>query len=100
MSSLDQSNKGVLTSLPNILTLGRIAAIPVVVGLLFLENDLARWSAFGLYAAACFTDWLDGKIARARGDVSPFGRFLDPIADKLLVTAIIVMRVAAGDLAG
>ena len=100
MSSLDQSNKGVLTSLPNILTLGRIAAIPVVVGLLFLESDAARWSAFGLYAAACFTDWLDGKIARARGDVSPFGRFLDPIADKLLVTAIIVMLVAAGDLAG
>ena len=100
MSSLDQSNKGVLTSLPNILTLGRIAAIPVVVGLLFLESDAARWSAFGLYATACFTDWLDGKIARARGDVSPFGRFLDPIADKLLVTAIIVMLVAAGDLAG
>ncbi len=100
MSSLDQSHRGGLTSLPNILTLGRIAVIPLVVGLLFLESPIARWAVFGVYALACVTDWLDGKIARARGEVSPLGRFLDPIADKLLVAAIILMLVAAGDLGG
>lgn len=100
MSSLDHSEKGGLTSLPNILTLGRIAAIPAIVALLFFDADAARWAAFGLYVAACATDWLDGKLARARGEVSPLGRFLDPIADKLLVAAIIVMLVAVGDLSG
>jgi len=100
MSSLNQSDKGSVTSLPNLLTLGRIAVIPLVVGLLFIEAAEARWGAFLLYALACITDWLDGKIARERGVVSSLGRFLDPIADKLLVTAIIIMLVAQGDLAG
>ncbi|HLS69129.1 MAG TPA: CDP-diacylglycerol--glycerol-3-phosphate 3-phosphatidyltransferase [Kiloniellales bacterium] len=100
MSSLNQSDRDSLASLPNVLTLGRIAIIPLVVGLLFIDDTFARWSAFVLYAAACITDWLDGKIARERGVVSSFGRFLDPIADKLLVTAIIIMLVAREDLGG
>lgn len=100
MTSLHTSRKSELTSLPNLLTLARIAAIPAVVALLFLDGALARWAALALYAAAGLTDWLDGKLARDRGEVSPLGRFLDPIADKLLVAAIIIMLVATGDLAG
>lgn len=91
---------GQLTSLPNLLTLGRIVAIPVVVGLLYWDVPAARWTAFGLFVAAAFTDWLDGKLARAWGQVSPLGRFLDPIADKLLVAAVIVMLVGQGDVTG
>jgi cardiolipin synthase len=89
-----------LTSLPNLLTLARILAIPVVVALLFLDAAAARWGAFALFAAAAVTDWLDGKLARARGEVSPLGRFLDPIADKLLVAAVVVMLVGSGDVTG
>ena len=89
-----------LTSLPNLLTLGRIVAIPLIVALLFIQHDAARWGAFALYLAACITDYYDGKLARERGLVSPFGRFLDPIADKLLVASILLMLVANGDIAG
>jgi cardiolipin synthase len=95
-----ESAVGRLTSLPNLLTLGRIVAIPVVVGLLYWDVPAARWTAFGLFVAAAFTDWLDGKLARAWGQVSPLGRFLDPIADKLLVAAVIVMLVGQGDVTG
>jgi len=100
MSDLKPYRQGGPLSLPNILTFSRIAIIPLIIGLLFLDSALARWSAFGLYVAASLTDWLDGRLARARGEVSSLGRFLDPVADKLLVTAIIVMLVAARDLAG
>ncbi len=100
MTSLHTSGKSALTSLPNLLTLGRIAAIPLVVALLFLDGAFARWAALALYAVAGLTDWFDGKLARDRGEVSPLGRFLDPIADKLLVAAIIIMLVATGEIAG
>ncbi|WP_119166897.1 CDP-diacylglycerol--glycerol-3-phosphate 3-phosphatidyltransferase [Algihabitans albus] len=89
-----------LTTLPNLLTLARIVAIPAVVALLSFDSEAARWVAFVLFGAAAFTDWLDGRLARARGEVSPLGRFLDPIADKLLVAAVVVMLVASGDVAG
>jgi cardiolipin synthase len=89
-----------LTSLPNLLTLGRIAAIPVIIALLFVDTATARWAALLVYVAACVTDYFDGLLARRQGLVSPLGRFLDPIADKLLVTAIVVMLIANGDVAG
>ena len=80
------------TSLPNVLTYGRIAAVPALVAcLFFLESDVARWSAFALFAAACFTDWLDGYLARAWAQQSSLGRMLDPIADKLLVATTLLM---------
>ena len=85
-----------MTSLPNLLTLARIAVIPVIVALLYIAADWARWTALLLYMAACATDYLDGYLARARGEVSPLGRFLDPIADKLLVVAVIVVLTAQG----
>ncbi len=96
----ESDRETMLTTLPNVLTLARILAIPAVVGLLYLDSAPARWAAFALFVAAAITDWLDGKLARARGEVSPLGRFLDPIADKLLVAAVVVMLVASGDVAG
>lgn len=84
-------------SLPNILTYGRIAAIPVVVGLLFWPGDPAmRWVALGLYILAGVTDYLDGYFARAYAQQSSLGRMLDPIADKLLIAAALLMLVADG----
>ncbi|MEX0758353.1 MAG: CDP-diacylglycerol--glycerol-3-phosphate 3-phosphatidyltransferase [Tistlia sp.] len=89
-----------LTSLPNLLTLARIAAIPMIVALLYLEGATARWLALALFVAACVTDYYDGLLARRRNEISPLGRFLDPIADKLLVVAILVMLIATGEIAG
>lgn len=84
-------------TLPNLLTLARaLAGLPVA------ALALAGWwlPAFALFVAAAATDWLDGRIARARGQVSDFGRFLDPIADKLMVAAALVALVAQGAIAG
>ncbi|MGE3247883.1 MAG: CDP-diacylglycerol--glycerol-3-phosphate 3-phosphatidyltransferase [Beijerinckiaceae bacterium] len=79
-------------SLPNILTYGRVAAVPVVVALLFWpEKDWARWTALGIFALAAVTDFLDGYLARAWSQQSSLGRMLDPIADKLLVAACLLM---------
>ena len=89
-----------LTSLPNILTLSRIAAIPVLVGLLYFSDPVLRWIALGVFSLAGATDYFDGYLARHRNQVSPFGRFLDPIADKLLVASLIVMLIAIGQVKG
>ncbi|MFQ6016803.1 MAG: CDP-diacylglycerol--glycerol-3-phosphate 3-phosphatidyltransferase [Kiloniellaceae bacterium] len=89
-----------LTKLPNLLTLSRIAVIPILVALLFFHGPFTRWVALVLYTAACLTDYLDGYLARHRGEVSAFGRFLDPVADKLLVAGVIVMLVAIGQIRG
>lgn len=84
----------------NLLTLLRIAVIAPIVVLLFFDGEPWRWTAFGLYVAACVTDFFDGYLARAMNQVSALGRFLDPIADKLLVAAILLMLTASGDLFG
>ncbi len=81
-------------SLPNVLTYGRIAAVPALVACLyFLKGDVARWSAFTLFVLAALTDWLDGYLARAWEQQSTLGAMLDPIADKLLVGAALLMLV-------
>jgi cardiolipin synthase len=89
-----------MTSLPNLLTLSRICVIPLILALLFFPNPLTRWVALALFAFAGLTDFLDGYLARHRGEVSAFGRFLDPIADKLLVASVIVMLIAIDQLEG
>ncbi len=79
------------STLPNILTFSRILAIPVVIGLLlFVDDPLGSWLAFSVYTYACITDFFDGYLARAWHMQSAFGRFLDPIADKLLVASILL----------
>ncbi|GAB5469709.1 MAG: CDP-diacylglycerol--glycerol-3-phosphate 3-phosphatidyltransferase [Rhodospirillales bacterium] len=87
-------------TLPNLLTLLRIALVVPIALLLLPSEDWARWLAFALMVVASVTDWADGYMARRRAQVSPLGRFLDPIADKLLVVAVLVVLVATGDLSG
>jgi cardiolipin synthase len=87
-----------LTSLPNLLTLSRILVIPVVVASFYVHSDYARWFACVLFSAAGVTDWLDGHMARRWEQQSEIGRFLDPIADKLLVAATLFMLTTFGRL--
>lgn len=82
------------TSLPNLLTYGRIMAVPAMAAaFLLVEGDDRRWIAFVIFTAACITDWLDGYIARIWKQQSTLGRMLDPIADKLLVGAALILLV-------
>ncbi len=74
-------------SLPNQLTVLRIILTPVFVFLLFCDTTLMRWLSFVVFAIASLTDWYDGYIARKFGVVTKWGKFLDPLADKILVSA-------------
>jgi cardiolipin synthase len=78
-------------NLPNLLTLSRIAVIPPIVAAFYVGGAVGIWTAFGLYALACVTDFFDGHLARIQNLTSSFGRFLDPVADKLLVGALLVL---------
>ena len=78
-------------TLPLLLTILRVAIIPVVLALFYVQIPYARQIATVLYAAACITDWFDGWLARRWGQTSKFGAFLDPVADKLLVAVCLVM---------
>ena len=89
-----------VANLPNMLTLFRIAVIPGLVALFYLETPLGRWLACGLFTIAGITDILDGYIARATRQQSVLGQFLDPLADKLLVSAALLMMVAFGQISG
>lgn len=82
-----------LTELPNVLTLSRIAAIPLIVLLVALRQPWADLGACILFSIAAVTDYFDGKLARSRRQQSDLGRMLDPIADKLLVGATLMMLV-------
>ena len=82
-----------LTDLPNLLTLSRIAAIPLLVALVALDEPAADLAACVLFSVAAVTDYFDGRVARARSQHSDLGRMLDPIADKLLVGAALMMLV-------
>ncbi len=89
-----------ITSLPNLLTLSRILVIPALIGAFYLPGELSNWVVLTLFVSAGITDWLDGHFARKWGQVSSLGRFLDPIADKLLVSATLLMLVAVDSIAG
>jgi CDP-diacylglycerol--glycerol-3-phosphate 3-phosphatidyltransferase len=80
--------------LPNILTLSRILGVPILVALLWFPGWTTGWLiGFVLYCLIGITDYLDGYLARAQGTVSKLGIFLDPIADKILVAAVILLLV-------
>jgi cardiolipin synthase (CMP-forming) len=83
-----------LYSLPNILTVSRILAIPGICAAFYLPGAWSAWVPLALFAAAGITDWFDGYLARKWGQMSDLGRFLDPVADKLLVAAVILMLIA------
>ncbi|MER0237246.1 CDP-diacylglycerol--glycerol-3-phosphate 3-phosphatidyltransferase [Fulvimarina sp. MAC8] len=92
-------------SLPNLLTYARIVCVPLVVVCFFVEGslkspDYARWTALGIFIAASITDYFDGYLARAWKQTSTIGRMLDPIADKLLVAAVLLLLAADGTIAG
>ncbi len=89
----------VMLSLPNLLTYGRIAAVPLVVACLYWHSqNFMRWAALSLFIAAAITDYFDGYLARIWGEQSAWGRMLDPIADKLLVAACLLMLAAIGSI--
>jgi cardiolipin synthase len=92
-------------NIPNMLTYARIMAVPLVVLCFFLEGRLAssepaRWTAFAIFTIASLTDFLDGYLARIWKQTSNIGRMLDPIADKLLVSAVLLLLAADGTIAG
>lgn len=88
-------------ALPNILTYGRLAAVVIVAVLLqWPDEHWMRWAALGVFTAAGITDFFDGYLARAWEQQSSLGQMLDPIADKLLVSASLLMLVADQTIAG
>jgi cardiolipin synthase len=89
-----------MSSLPNVLTIARIAIIPLFVAGFYVSGDLGRWVAFGLFVIAAITDAVDGIIARRWQAESSLGRMLDPIADKLIVAAALLMLASDGTLEG
>lgn len=89
-----------MAKLPNWLTYGRIAAIPVIMLLILADNPALRWLALLLYIGAAVTDYYDGYFARKYGSVSAIGRMLDPIADKLLVGALLLVFCFDGSFGG
>lgn len=87
-----------LTSLPNLLTVMRIVLIPVFIVVFYLPFTWAHGLAAMIFALASFTDWLDGYLARKLQQISPFGAFLDPVADKLLIASTLLLLVGAKDI--
>ena len=88
------------TNLANLLTVSRIFVILPLIALLYAEGHFVRWVSLALFSVACITDFFDGYIARSMNQISNFGRFLDPVADKLLVIAVALMLVGDGRIDG
>ncbi len=86
-------------NLSNFLTLARVAIIPIIVLCIYLKSPIFGWTAFILFCLASITDYFDGYFARIRNEVTNFGTFLDPIADKLLVAAVILILTSKGIIA-
>ena len=83
-------------NISNILTLLRIGVIPIIVICIYMKEPFFGWIAFFLFCLASITDYFDGYIARLRNEITNFGTFLDPIADKLLVAAVILILTSKG----
>jgi cardiolipin synthase (CMP-forming) len=84
-----------MLTLPNLLTLSRILAVPILVFLLWRPTPIDYAITFILYCIVGITDYFDGYLARAQGQISRLGQFLDPIADKIMIAAVIVMLMAS-----
>ena len=81
-------------NLPNVITVARILLIPVFIVLYMVQKDWSIFAASVLFALAAITDWLDGYLARRLNQTTPFGAFLDPVADKLIVVAALIILVS------
>jgi CDP-diacylglycerol--glycerol-3-phosphate 3-phosphatidyltransferase len=84
-----------MLSLPNLLTLSRILAVPILVFLLWRPTPVDYLITFVLYCLVGITDYFDGYLARAQGKISKLGQFLDPIADKIMVAAVLMMLISS-----
>jgi len=80
-------------NLPNKLSIARVICIPAIVVLLYLQDPACRIAAGILFIIACLTDFLDGRIARKHNLITDFGKFIDPVADKLLVLTTLIMLI-------
>ncbi|MCF8467512.1 MAG: CDP-diacylglycerol--glycerol-3-phosphate 3-phosphatidyltransferase [Sneathiella sp.] len=89
-----------LSSLPNLLTLSRIVVIPLLLAALYLPGDLSSWVPLGLFIAAGITDFFDGYFARRYRQTSNLGKFMDPVADKILVASVLLFLVGIGRIGG
>ncbi len=83
-------------NLPNKLTVARLASLPFLIACFYMDSAVGRWGAFVLFVLASITDYLDGKIARERNLVTSLGKFLDPLADKALVSSVLICFVEMG----
>lgn len=95
-TTTDTGDRTHFVSLPNLLTYGRIAAVPVIAGLVYWGTDFGNWLALVLFIAAGVSDFLDGYLARLMNLQTSLGRMLDPIADKLLVGVLLLVLAAIG----
>ena len=93
---LRTSGRGMPLNLPNILSLARVAAVPVMILLLISPGVVLSVTAAVFFLLVCVTDWLDGYVARKRGLVTSLGKFLDPLADKLLIISSFIMLIPLG----
>jgi len=93
---MKKSLKQEFFNLPNMLTMFRILVIPVVLVFVYYESRVNSFIAACLFAAASITDFFDGWLARRKGLTTVLGKFLDPLADKLIVTSVLVMLVPLG----
>jgi cardiolipin synthase (CMP-forming) len=87
--------KAAMLTLPNLLTLSRIFAVPILVFLLWRPSPVDYAITFVLYCIVGLTDYFDGYVARTQGQISRLGQFLDPIADKIMVAAVLVMLISS-----
>ena len=89
-----------MLTVPNLLTLSRILAVPILVLLLWRPTPLDYLFTFVLYCIVGITDYFDGYLARAQGQISRLGQFLDPIADKIMIAAVLVMLISTRNSSG
>ncbi|MXN63374.1 CDP-diacylglycerol--glycerol-3-phosphate 3-phosphatidyltransferase [Stappia sp. GBMRC 2046] len=94
------TQRSIAWSLPNLLTYGRILAVPALAFCFYFPGHGARWTALAIFVIAALTDFLDGYLARAWQQQSRLGQMLDPIADKLLVAVSLLMMAGDGTIGG
>ena len=83
-------------NLPNKLSVLRVLCVPFIVVLMMIPDRDWQWASLGLFVLASFTDYLDGHIARKHHLITDFGKFIDPVADKLLVLSTLIMLIYRG----
>lgn len=89
-----------MKNLPNIITLSRLASLPFLLAFMFVPHAWAAWSALGIYTVGCITDYVDGYLARKMNIESAFGKFLDPVSDKIFVISVILCLAATNKFEG